>query len=306
MNTPDIESLTDYHQTYLRAYAPDFQPIYVFSLDGNPPTRALPCNRRDFYNIGLCASGTGTFLYAGQEYPINQPSLVLCNPLSAYSCNSADSESPVTGFSCLFTADVLHGPGYSAPLHGSPLFELGANPVFTLSAGQCDSFTRIFDQMLAEVNSDYRYKYDLLRTHLQLLLHETLRLQPQLHLTAPTSANRLATQFVRLLEDQFPIHSPDQPLELTTADAFATQLGVHVNYLNRILREVTGRTTTNHLTERIAQEAKSLLRYSAWPIAVISDSLGFANATYFNHFFRRHMDTSPRDFRQHAIGELHL
>lgn len=153
--------------------------------------------------------------------------------------------------------------------------------------------------MLAEVDSTYPYKLDLLRTFVQLLLHEALRMQPALPQPAgSTAASRLATEFLQLLEQQFPVESPAHPLALHTAEAFAAHLGVHVNYLSRVLRETTGKPTSAHLAARITQEAKMLLRHASWPIADVAAALGFADPTYFNHFFRKHASTSPAVFRQ--------
>ena len=39
-------------------------------------------------------------------------------------------------------------------------------------------------------------------------------------------------------------------------------LNVHVNYLNRAVKEVTGKSTTTHITERIVSEAKALLQHT--------------------------------------------
>ena len=70
---------------------------------------------------------------------------------------------------------------------------------------------------------------------------------------------RLTSVFLELLERQFPIESADNPLQLKTAQDYANNLNVHVNYLNRAVKEVTGKPTTTHITERIISEAKALL-----------------------------------------------
>ena len=74
-------------------------------------------------------------------------------------------------------------------------------------------------------------------------------------------------------------------------------LNVHVNYLNRAVKEVTGKSTTTHITERIVSEAKALLQHTAWNIADIAYALGFEYATYFNNFFKRLTGTNPKSLR---------
>jgi AraC family transcriptional activator of pobA len=78
-------------------------------------------------------------------------------------------------------------------------------------------------------------------------------------------------------------------------------LAVHVNHLNRVLKETTGHTTTALISRRLAQEAKLLLKQTAWSISEIADSLGFADVAHFCTFFKRHAGQTPGDFRRLAV-----
>ncbi|MEJ7658567.1 MAG: hypothetical protein WKG07_02505 [Hymenobacter sp.] len=86
--------------------------------------------------------------------------------------------------------------------------------------------------------------HDVLRTYLWELLHLVQKLQPATTPAPLAAAGRLATRFGELLERQFPLHSPRQPLGLRTPADYADHLAVHVNYLNRALKAATGHTTT--------------------------------------------------------------
>jgi AraC family transcriptional activator of pobA len=291
------ESLSQFHQHYLQEHLPQVpQPFNVFPIATGVNQPSLPYSRRDFYQISLYTGGTTQLQYAGHSLRIESPALLLYNPLAPYACTPIE---PLHGYCCLFTTEFLPTPGQGVPWVDSPLFQLGTSPVFLLTDEQCAFLTQLFEQMLAEVNSTYRYKFDLLRTHVHLLLHEALRMQPDVpQLADPSAASRLATQFLQALAAQFPVASPARPLPLHTAEAFAQHLGVHVNYLSRVLRDVTGRPTSAHLAAGITQEAKRLLQHANWPIADVAEALGFADPTYFNHFFRKHAGTSPNAFRR--------
>ena len=103
--------------------------------------------------------------------------------------------------------------------------------------------------------------------------------------------------FLELLERQFPVESADRPLQLKTAQDYANNLNVHVNYLNRAVKEVTGKPTTAHISDRIVNEAKALLQHTAWNIADIAYALGFEYPTYFNNYFKRMTGTNPKSLR---------
>lgn len=198
----------------------------------------------------------------------------------------------------LFTEDFLIINDRGAGLQDSPLFKIGNDPVFFLDEAQLGTLRHVFRQLLAEQESAYPYKQDLLRTYVNLLLHEALKMQPQQAYYPPqNAAARLVLLFTELLERQFPIDSPGQALRLRTAGDYARCLSVHVNHLNRAVREQTGKPTTAHIAERVISEAKALLRHTSWPIAEIAYGLGFEYPTYFNNFFKKQTGLTPTALR---------
>ena len=138
--------------------------------------------------------------------------------------------------------------------------------------------------------------------NINLIIHEALKLQPSEHYDQhKNAASRLTSVFLELLERQFPIESADNPLQLKTAQDYANHLNVHVNYLNRAVKEVTGKPTTTHITERIASEAKALLQHTDWNISDIAYALGFDYPTYFNNFFKKLTGTNPKMLRLQQV-----
>jgi AraC-like DNA-binding protein len=112
-----------------------------------------------------------------------------------------------------------------------------------------------------------------------------------------TASARVSSLFAELLERQFPIESPHQKLNLRTAKDYAGRLSVHVNHLNKVLKENTGKTTTKIISERLTQEAKILLKQTDWNISEIAYCLGFEEIAHFSNFFRRQTNLSPMAFR---------
>ena len=111
------------------------------------------------------------------------------------------------------------------------------------------------------------------------------------------AAQRISTLFLELLERQFPIDETHQTLSLRSASDFADQLNVHVNHLNRAVKESTQKTTTQLIAERIIQESKILLKHSSWSVSEIAHALSFSEVTHFDNFFKKHVNMSPLQFR---------
>ena len=166
-----------------------------------------------------------------------------------------------------------------------------------LNSGQAAFITAIFQKMLAAHNGDYLYKADVIKNCIELVIHEALAIQPPGR-TLHNGAARITHLFMDLLEKQFPIEHTAAPLRLRTAQDFAAALSIHVNYLNRAVKTVTGKPTSAHIAERITTEAKALLLHTDWSIADIAYALGFQYPTYFNNYFKKIIGATPKSFRQ--------
>jgi len=111
-------------------------------------------------------------------------------------------------------------------------------------------------------------------------------------------ALRLTYLFIKLLENQFPVESIQQKLKYRYPGDFATALFVHVNHLNRALKEVTGKTTSQLIAERIIKEACGLLNYTEWNICEIGWCLGFEEVPHFINFFKKNRQVAPNAYRK--------
>lgn len=252
-------------------------------------------SRKDFYKICL-TTGKSVIHYADRSFEAEGTVLFFGNPHIPYSWETLSTE--YVGYTCLFSEEFLQLSDHSKSLLKSPLFELGGTPILDVSKDQRDYLNSIFERMISEQESEYMFKDDLIRNHIQLILHEALKLQPSQNFDAQNNAaSRVTRVFLELLERQFPVERKDSPLMLKTAKDYAENLNIHTNYLNRSVKQVTGRPTTEHITDRIINEAKALLQFTDWNISEIAYSLGFEYPTYFNNFFKKHTSSTPSGFR---------
>ena len=116
--------------------------------------------------------------------------------------------------------------------------------------------------------------------------------------TYANASSRVSALFLELLERQFPIDSPRFILKLKNPADYADALSVHINHLNRSVKEVTGKTTTAHIAARIVKEAKALLQHTDWNIGDVAYSLGFEYPSYFTLFFKKHTGSAPTKLRE--------
>ena len=276
-----------------------FNVFSLADLRGTPP---MTFNRRAYFKITFCR-GRSQVECADQAPHVGTNTLFLVTPRVPYRWLPLTDD--FTGYSCLFDDAFLLPARTGVVLAELPIFQPGTYPVWEVTEADCATLEAIFQKMAHELVSGYAYKHDLLRTYLWELIHLVQKLQPApAPLATHSAAERVATQFTDLLEQQFPRRSPQPPLRLRTAVDYANQLAVHVNHLNRVLKETTGYTTTALLSRRLTQEAKILLKQTSWSVSEIGDSLGFADVAHFSTFFKRHAAQTPSEFRGRAMFEI--
>jgi AraC-like DNA-binding protein len=252
--------------------------------------------RRDFYKISLII-GTGKLYYANKWIAIDRPALLFSNPRVPYSWEAISDIQE--GWFCLFTEDFIHPAERRESLQDSPLFRIGGSPVFFIDQQQQKELSDIFRKMQAEMESIYAHKYDLLRNYLHIIIHEAMKMQPAgAYNKHHNASSRITTLFLELLERQFPVDTPETSLQLRTANDFARSLSVHVNSLNRSVKDITGKTTTEHISARIVKEAQALLSHTDWNVSEIAYSLGFEYPAYFNNFFKKQTHLTPSEARK--------
>ncbi|MBT1697074.1 helix-turn-helix transcriptional regulator [Fulvivirgaceae bacterium PWU4] len=256
----------------------------------------MPYNRRAYYKISLII-GKNRAEYADKIIDIKKNALLFATPRIPYNYIPQDEQQ--AGHFCIFTADFLMPNKSGVVLDELPIFRPGGYPIFELTAEDKKELSSIFLKMHREIASNYAYKYDLIRNYVLELIHFGQKLQPATTLYNTHNASaRVSLLFIELLERQFPIESAGQRLALRSAKDFADRLSVHVNHLNKVLKENTGKTTTVLIGARIAQEAKILLKQTDWNISEVAYSLGFEEVAHFSNFFKKQTGFAPLAFRR--------
>jgi AraC-like DNA-binding protein len=273
--------------------------VFDITEQASPKHNTTTYRRKDFYKIKML-TGHFKFHYADKSIEIDGTALIFVHPYIPYHFEFIDPE--VTGYLCIFKEDFFE---HFNQIKAYPIYQPGGNPCFKIEPGEINTFRQLYLQMQSEIRSGYAFKYDLLRNYLSELMHKAMKLRPaDVSMNRGTNANiRIYHLFTELLELQFPVDTPQQAIRLRTAQDFAGQLSIHINHLNRAIRQTTGKTTTQLIGERLMLEARALLKYTDWNISEIGYSLGFEDTSYFIRSFKSQTETTPKGFRKKAAGK---
>jgi AraC-type DNA-binding domain-containing proteins len=232
--------------------------------------------------------------FGDESIHVSGVSLSFFSPAVPYTIETINEKE--NGGYFIFT-ELYYDTFFKQSIKDFPLFVQQVKPIFLLNSTQAKMVKTLFKKIEQKNASSYPWKDDLLRNHINELLHYANSLEPTIERNYKLSAKeRLHQIFSELLEQQFPADL-DNPRQLRTASDFAEALNVHVNYLNKVLKETTGKTTSELVYQRLLKESIILLRHSNWTISEIAYNLGFKDVPHFNHFFRKQVNNTPSFYR---------
>jgi AraC family transcriptional activator of pobA len=281
-------------------------PIRVFDGAESACGNYLSPNRREFYKVMMITEGVGLFTIGINTYHIDQPTLLFFHPSDIISWrNRAMDKSE--GYCCLFNKDLVERhPILKATISRYDLFTDKSKSVMKLSPENVTTLTSHFRHMQAEEQGGGKFIEDAMQAWLQLLIIESARIIDYPRPDHVSEEYRHVHEFFRLLEEEIGHINYSQPITIRTAKEFAASLSLHPNYLNELLKKHTGQNVSTHIRDRLLEEAKTLLIQTEWSVQDIGYSLGFAEQSNFNLFFKKNAGIPPAAFRKSLSTPLNL
>ncbi len=160
-----------------------------------------------------------------------------------------------------------------------------------ISSEMIDDMQSIVTMMAREFTMHNLYRSEILKRYFKIFL---LYLSRQPDIPAQTfrqSRNEeLLGHFTSLLERNF-------RTQKMVAD-YAAQLAVSPNYLNEVVKKITGRSAGHHIRQRVALEAKRQAIYPNACMKSIAYNLGFFDMAHFSKFFKNTTGMNFTDFKK--------
>jgi YesN/AraC family two-component response regulator len=120
---------------------------------------------------------------------------------------------------------------------------------------------------------------ELLKRYFKIfLIYLTRTLEENFQSTEQSRETELVKNFMELLDKNFK--------EKKMVAEYAAKLLVTPNYLNRIVKKITGFSAGHHIRKRVVLEAKRMGRYSDAGMKEIAYNLGFLDSAHFSRFFK--------------------
>ena len=180
----------------------------------------------------------------------------------------------------------------SLSLHYDNVHYAYVRPASQLDETSMQTIMHYLDLLEALMQNESRER----RTTLVQLIHSLSSFLSEFHANSLSTqkpfsrSEELAGQFLSLVDKHCHEHH--------NIKWYADALHLTPVYISNAVKQVTGRTAGDNITDCLVRKAKSLLLTSTLSVQQISDRLGFQNQSHFGTFFRRAVGTSPQKFRR--------
>lgn len=294
----DVPDLTPVTREYYEEWN-----IRVFNREKLGCKNYLSPNRRDFYKILFITKGFGVFTVGVNTYYIEDPTILFIHPNEIISWKNLADHS--AGYYCLFKKRYIEQfPSLKSIIERYPLFNNATKSIVRLDKGATQVIDGLFVKMHQEAVNGGDYYEDSLQAYIQLMVVETMKAANFPKPDAINEEMRYVYHFFRLLEEEAANINYSQPLRIKTVKEFASELAVHPNHLNVLLKKHTGQNVSTHIRCRILDESKTLLLQTDWTLQDIGFAIGFADQPNFNQFFKKNTGITPNEFRKEYRSKI--
>ncbi len=272
----------------------DIPEFFVFRLDelSSGTTLKMPPYQKDFYQITLILNPENAI--ADIDANLNntlENTLYFLSPDHIFSWQRTIN---TTGFIVYFKAEFLDFFKGSFKSDFS-FFDLSVENFLKLDNNDVQNITFDFNKLYKEYYTPNTYRNQILQSSLLSFLFKIKSIK-EISGTKNKKLNKkeeLVYHFRNLVMNSYIKHKK--------VSDYAKLLHVSPNSLNQTVKSVLGKTAKEIITEKVTQEAKRHIKYSADDISEISYSLGFDEPTHFIRFFKKQTSLTPKEYRNNLM-----
>lgn len=163
--------------------------------------------------------------------------------------------------------------------------------VHELSLNQADLLfmEEILGRLKVEYEKPGEWQQRMILANLSVLLIYLSRLYTEQHGTDLSAEKALFKKYQALIDKHF--------RKWHEVNSYADLLHISAGHLGELIKIQSGKPAIKHIHDRLVLESKRLLVHTEQTSKEIAFDLGFADASYFNRFFKRETGHTPTGYR---------
>ncbi len=254
-------------------------------------------------SVVLCMEGEANCTVNRKRYNLKPKQALIIIPGSVFSIEEesgkADSVAQINLEERNYRSIVIDRQAWDIMIH------VRDNPLITLTDLEIRELTALeeMSNLIKEDTLPRPYASYQRRLMMDVMLYEVLNLVARRidyagRSPANNSSKRMFLSFVDILEKG--------KGRIRSVSEVAEHLCVSPKYIAKTVKDVSGMTPSAWIHDFTVREAVRMLRYTDEPVKVISEELGFPNASFFGTWFRKYVGVSPSAYRDRdkAMDEM--
>ncbi len=265
----------------------------IKNLNDEEPKRLI----QDFYMVALKNNVNATMQYGQQEYDFNEGTLIFLAPNQLYAIQ-ADGDLTHKGWLLLIHPDFFWNTSLARTIKNYAYFHYDINEALHLSEKEEKTVVGILQNIDEECQSNIdKFSKAVIISHLETLLNYADRFYNRQFITREKQNHEILARLESILSDHFNTLEKGLDNGIISVTDIASFLNVSPNYLSNLLQVLTGKSTQQHIHDKLIEKAKERLAISELSINEIAYELGFEYSQSFSKLFKSKTGQTPSEFR---------
>lgn len=297
-----FKSISDYCKA-IRIASPKQAYFDIRSFEENMPTvvECMESFKHEFYAIAIKVEGSGKAI-SGHYTNFPEGATVFFN--TPFQLISWDIIPNWKGYYLMFSKEFIIQSKYLQNLLSEfPFLKIDNSPPFEVKPEEVSKLLFIFEAIYEE-NQQLKQDSNIIIESQILVLLNFIKRFFKATVSDEEAANEyrkadvhLLSRFQTLIETSFyNVHTKEKSTH--SPSYYASELAVHPNHLNAIVKQITGHTAKSHIHKHILGLAKSRLLQTKMTVKEIAYSLHFESPNNFSSFFKKIAGLTPNSFRK--------
>ena len=295
-----IKTISEYHQI-MGLPKPEHPLVSVINMEeikyppGERPTSVV----FDFYLIALKRHLNTKFKYGQQAYDFDEGIMFFISPGQVFGVDgNADEGLQMSGWMLFIHPDFLWNTSLNRTIKQYEYFEYSVNEALHLSEKEESMIIGILKYIEQEYHTNIdKFSQNVIINQIELLLNYSDRFYHRQFLTRQKAHHQILHRLEAMLTDFF----KDDGLlrnRIPTVKYIAASLNLSPNYLSGMLKVLTGKSTQQHIQDKVIDKAKEKLSITNLSVSEIAYELGFEYPQTFSNLFKKKTNLSPLEFRK--------
>jgi AraC-like DNA-binding protein len=251
----------------------------------------------DFYSVAI-KRGVGKLFYGQQQYDFDEGVMYFLSPNQVLRSNPEASASVErSGWILYFHPDFLWNTSLAKTIGRYDFFGYSVHEALFLSRKEEEMINGIIRNIKQEYHANIdKFSQNIIISQIETLLNYSERYYQRQFITRKAANHQILGRLENLLDNYFGSGNAGQR-GLPGVQFVAGTLNVSPGYLSGLLKSLTGKSTQEHIHEKLIEKAKEKLSTTDLSVSEIAYELGFEHAQSFHKLFKSKTNQSPLEFR---------